>query len=332
MLTGRFGSTTADLPQKYPSVGSFISKLKGPRHPGMPAYVGLPAAESVYLYPGYQGAAYLGRSYNPFDVDRPVSYLHHSYASVKVGKPSCLENLTTPNTERLESRASLLTSLDKWERAADASRIMETMDHYQQSAMSMILSGKAKAAFNLEQEEQHVIDQYGDNPWGRYTLMARRAVEAGVTFVTVDMPHWDNHSDLEKAHGGNMRAMDRAVGALINDLSIRGLLDQTLVLVMGEFGRTPRINEGQPGIPIPGRDHWGSAISVMMAGGGIRGGQVVGATNRKAEFPIDRALSPADILATVYHLLGIDYTQTFNDFSGRPIPMLSEGEAIRELV
>lgn len=332
MLTGRFGSTSVDLPQKYPSIGSYVSRIKGPKKAGLPAYVGLPAAESVYLYPGYQGASHLGAAYNPFDVDRANSYLHHTSNHLKIGKPACLESLTTAQADRSSSRASLLTSLDKIERAADSSRLMETMDRYQQSAMSMILSGKAKDAFNLEHEDPRLIDKYGDNPWGRYTLMARRAVEAGVTFVTVDMPHWDNHSDLEKAHASNFRAMDKAVGALIDDLEVRGMLEETLVLVMGEFGRTPRINTGQPGIPIPGRDHWGDAISVMMAGGGVRGGQIIGATNSKAEFPIDRPLKPADVLATVYHLLGIDYHQTFNDFAGRPIPVLPEGEAIRELI
>jgi hypothetical protein len=331
MLTGRFGSTAADLPQKFPSVGSYISKIKGPKQPGLPAYVGLPAAHSVYIYPGYQGAAYLGEAYNPFDVEPNEKYLSHSY-NTKVGKPSCLQSLTTPEAERSGNRASLLASLDKLERQVEVSRVMDAVDQYQQSALSMILSGKAKEAFNLEHEDPKLIDKYGDNPWGRYTLMARRAVEAGVTFVTVDMPHWDNHSDIEKAHANNFRAMDKAVGALLDDLSIRGLLDDTLVVVMGEFGRTPRINNGQPGIPIPGRDHWGDAISVMLAGGGIKGGQIIGATNSKAEFPIDRAVKPGHILATIYHQLGIDYHQAFPDFAGRPIPMLAEGEVIREIV
>ena len=332
MLTGRFGSTSVSLPQKFPSVGSYVARIQGAKHPGMPAYVGLPAAESVYLYPGYQGAAYLGASYNPFDVDRANSYLHHSYTHLTVGKPACLESLTTPDADRSNSRASLLTALDQLERKTDATRVMEAMDRYQQSAMSMILSGRARQAFNLELEDPRLIDKYGNNPWGRYTLMARRAVEAGVSFVTVDMPHWDHHSDLEKGHASNFRAMDRAVGALLDDLTVRGMLDDTIVVVMGEFGRTPRINSGQPGIPIPGRDHWGDAISVMMAGGGIRGGQVIGATNSKAEFPVDHPLKPADVLATVYHLMGIDYHQTFNDFAGRPIPVLPEGEPIREIV
>jgi uncharacterized protein (DUF1501 family) len=129
-----------------------------------------------------------------------------------------------------------------------------------------------------------------------------------------------------------MRAMDRAVAALVGDLSERGRLEDVLVIVMGEFGRTPRINSGQPGIPIPGRDHWGDAFSVMLAGGGIRGGQVVGATNARAEFPIERPLKPHDVLATVYQVLGVDQTLSFPDRSGRPISILTEGEPIREIL
>ena len=136
--------------------------------------------------------------------------------------------------------------------------------------------------------------------------MARRLVEAGVTFVTVDMPNWDDHSSIKEGHGYKLPPVDLAVGALLDDLTERGMLDRVLVVVMGEFGRTPKINNGQPGIPIPGRDHWGNAISAMMAGGGLKGGQVVGKTNAKAEHPVERALKPGDLLATVYHVLGID--------------------------
>lgn len=196
----------------------------------------------------------------------------------------------------------------------------------------MILGGQAKRAFNMDLEDPRLIDKYGNNPWGRYTLMARRLVESGVTFVTVDMPHWDDHSNIKVGHGGKLEVVDRAVGALMDDLVDRDLLDRTLVIVMGEFGRTPRINTGQPGIPIPGRDHWGDAISVMLAGGGIKGGTVVGATNSKAEFPMERPLKPHDLLATVYKVMGIDTQTSFKDFAGRPVPILTEGEAIHELI
>jgi uncharacterized protein (DUF1501 family) len=126
--------------------------------------------------------------------------------------------------------------------------------------------------------------------------------------------------------------LDRAVGALMEDLSQRGLTNDVLVIVMGEFGRTPKINQGQPGIPIPGRDHWGEVFSVMMAGGGLRGGQVIGASNARGESPIERPLTPADVLATVYHVLGINPKQTFMDLTGRPIPILDSGQPIREII
>ena len=331
MLTGRFGSTSASLPQKFPSVGSYISRMRGPNKEGLPAYVGLPAAQSVYLFPGYQGAAYLGSAYNPFDVDTESKYLHYSY-NVQVGRPRCLDSFTSVEASRAETRKSLLTGLDSIQRKVDQSGMMNAVDRYQQDAMSMILGGQAKRAFNLDLEDPRVADKYGQNPWGRYTLMARRLVEAGVTFVTVDMPHWDDHSNIKVGHGGKLEVVDKAVGALMDDLVDRDLLDRTMVIVMGEFGRTPRINTGQPGIPIPGRDHWGDAISVMIAGGGIRGGTVVGATNSKAEFPMERPLKPHDLLATVYKVMGIDTQTSFKDFAGRPVPILTEGEPIHELL
>ncbi len=195
----------------------------------------------------------------------------------------------------------------------------------------MVLGGRARTAFDLDKEHPRIADRYGKGPWGRYTLLARRLVEAGVTFVTVDMPHWDDHSNIKVGHGYKLPPLDLAVGGLMQDLSERGLLEKTLVVVMGEFGRTPRINTGQPGIPIPGRDHWGNAISALLAGGGLRGGQVIGATNAKGEHPVKRALKPADLLATVYKVLGIDVKQSFKDHSGRPIPILDEGAPIDEV-
>lgn len=331
MLTGRFGATSVSLHARYPSFGACISKLCGPRQSGLPAYVGLPAAESVYLFPGYHGAAYLGGAYNPFDVDTESKYLHHSYKS-NIGLPKMFAGAAQVDVDRLRSRGQLREQLDLIRREVDQKRSMDSLDRFQQQAVGMMADGRAATAFDITKESPETVERYGDNPWGRYTLMARRLVEAGVTFVTVDMPHWDHHSSLVEGHAPNMRAMDRAVAALVSDLSERNLLDQTLVVVMGEFGRTPKVNTGQPGIPIPGRDHWGDAISVMLAGGGLRGGQVVGQTNARAEHPIDRPLEPHDILATIYHVMGVDPRVAFPDFAGRPIPVLSAGEPIRELV
>lgn len=331
MLTGRLGATSVSLGIRYPSFGACISKMCGPRRPGMPAYVGLPSAESVYIFPGYHGAAYLGGAYNPFDIDTETKYLHHA-SQVKIGLPKVFSSIAQVDADRIRSRGQLRHSLDQIRRDVDQRRTMESLDKFQQDAISMMVDGQAATAFDITQEKPESVERYGDNPWGRYTLMARRLVESGVRFVTVDMPHWDHHSSLVEGHAPNMRAMDKAVGALVGDLAERGLLDSTLVVVMGEFGRTPKINNGQPGIPIPGRDHWGDAISVMLAGGGLQGGQVVGATNARAEHPVDRPLAPHDILATVYHVMGVDPHVAFPDHAGRPIPILSAGEPIRELI
>jgi len=331
MLTGRFGSNAASLAQKYPSVGSYVSRVRGANQIGLPAYVGLPAAESVYLFPGYQGAAYLGPQYNPFDVDRDQKYLGAT-SNIKITRPRCFENFVNVSQGRTKDRLGLLAGIDTMRRDLDKNGTLDAMDRYQQQALEMILGGQARAAFDLTKEDPKIADRYGPGPWGQYTLMARRLVEAGVTFVTVDMPHWDDHSKTKEGHGSKAPHLDMAVGGLMADLRERDMLDRVLVVVMGEFGRTPKLNTGQPGIPVPGRDHWGNAISVMMAGGGLKGGQVVGKTNAKAEHPVERALVPGDILATVYSVLGIDPDLMFKDHTGRPIPILDEGRAIKEVI
>jgi hypothetical protein len=331
MLTGRFGSTAVNLPQKYPSVGSYVARMRGPNRPGLPAYVGLPAAQSIYLFPGYQGAAYLGPAYNPFDVDRETKYIAAN-ANIHIGSPKWLSQFKREQAEKTANRRDLIDAFDTMRRDLDQSGVADSMDRYQQQAMDMILGGRARTAFDLDQEDPRLASRYGQGPWGRYTLMARRLVEAGVSFVTVDMPHWDDHSNIKEGHGYKLPRVDQAVGGLMDDLTERGMLDRVMVIVMGEFGRTPKLNTGQPGIPIPGRDHWGNAISAMLAGGGLRGGTVVGKTNPRAEHPVDRALKPADLLATVYHFLGIDTKTTFKDHSGRPIPILDEGEPIHEVI
>jgi hypothetical protein len=331
MTTGRFGSNAASLPQKYPSVGSYVARVKGANRAGLPAYVGLPAAQTVYLFPGYMGAAYLGGAYNPFDVDRDRKYLSAA-DTTRVRSPKWVTSLGGPGTASFDGRRPLLTQFDSLRRDLDQSGTADTMDRFQQQALDLVLGSAAREAFDLDREDPRAADRYGQGPWGRYTLMARRLVEAGVSFVTVDMPHWDDHSSIEKGHGYKLPPLDQAVGALLDDLSERGLLERVLVVVMGEFGRTPKINTGQPGIPVPGRDHWGNAISAMVAGGGLNGGQVVGRTNARAEHPVERPLKPADLLATIYYVLGIDPKLHFKDHTGRPLPILDEGEPIKELI
>lgn len=331
MLTGKFGATAGSQAPRYPSIGSYAARIVGSRERGMPPYVGLPAAQSVYLFPGYAGASYLGPAYDPFQVDNVTRYLG-SNSNVEIRRARCVQNLTEPAPGLISERAGILQSLDTMERNLDRSGAMDTLDRYQRQALDLIMSSRARVAFDLDREDPRIAERYGRSPWGRYTLMARRLVEAGVTFVTVDMPYWDDHSGIENGHDIKLRPMDQAVGALMDDLIERGLFESTLVVVMGEFGRTPRINTGQPGIPVPGRDHWGNAFSAVLAGGGLKEGVVVGRTNVRGEHPVERALRPSDIHATIYHVLGIDPNQTFRDHSGRPHPILDDGRAIAELI
>jgi len=330
MLTGRFGSTSADKMQKSPSLGSVVSRVAGPKVPGLPPYIGLPAAESVYLYPGYQGAAYLGGAHGPFQVNLQQKYLGCNYKT-DIKTPPFLGSIDSLSS-RVSDRASLLKQLDGINRKIDQTGAMETMDKHQQAAIDMIVGSNARDAFDMEKEDSKTRDRYGRGPWGHYTLMARRLVESGARFVTVDMPHWDTHSKIKEGLEIRLPYLDMAVGALMQDLADRSMLDDVLVVVMGEFGRTPKLNKGQPGIPIPGRDHWGNAMSVLLAGGGLRGGQVVGTTDSKAEYPIDRPLKPSDVLATIYHVLGINPKLTFPDLTGRPIYLLDDGKPITEII
>jgi hypothetical protein len=332
MLTGRFGATGADQTPRYPSVGSCVAKLRGPNNPALPAYVGVPAAESVYLFPGYQGPAYLGSAYSPFDADFDRKYIGAA-TKKKIDTPKMFK--VTPDRERLTKRAGLLEKIDLLNRDIDRDGSITSMDRYTQQAVTMLTSREVREAFDLDAEPASVAERYGESPWGRYTLLARRLVERGVTFVTVDMPHWDDHDNMKEAVKPKSAAMDQAVASLVQDLDQRGMLDHVLVVVMGEFGRTPKLNKGIAGDPkrtIPGRDHWGNAISVMMAGGGMRMGQVIGATNQNAEHPIDSPYTPEDVLATIYHHLGVDYRTDLRDLQNRPIPVLSGGAPIRQLL
>ncbi|MEQ9411852.1 MAG: DUF1501 domain-containing protein [Fuerstiella sp.] len=331
MLTGRFGATAANKKPTSPSVGSCVAKLTEATQPGMPTYVGLPAAHSVYIYPGYMGSAYLGPGFDPFQVNMKQKYMSAVYKA-DIQPPPFLESMSG-DAQRSLTRMSLLESLDHLDRTIDQSGVMSSMDGFQQKAVDMLIRGPARQAFDMGQEDAVTRDRYGRGPWGHYTLMARRLVESGVRFVTVDMPHWDTHSRIKTGLEARLPYLDMAVDGLMTDLAERSLLDDVLVVIMGEFGRTPRLNSGQAGIPIPGRDHWGSAMSVVMAGGGLRTGQVVGATNSKAEHPISSPLRPDDVLATIYHVLGIDYRHIqFTDYSGRPVSMLDGGNPIAQII
>jgi hypothetical protein len=326
MLTGYLGSNAVNLPPQYPSAGSIISKLAGARKPGMPAYVGLPNTHSVGLVPGYHGGAYLGATYNPFVADGDPN--SDGYQVPNLELPSGV------NTSRAKGRHNLLASFDHVRRQVEASSSNNALDRFQEQAFTMVLGDAARKAFDIRGEDPRLRDRYGRHQWGQSALVARRLIEAGVRFVTLTFSGWDYHSSLERGMKSVLPILDAAVGSLVDDLHDRGLLDSTMVLVMGEFGRTPRMNKtGVPGSdPVPGRDHWGNVMSVLAAGGGFARGRVVGASNAKGEVPKDRPVRPQDLLVTIYHQLGIDPETTLSDLAGRPVKIGSNGEVITELL
>ena len=214
------------------------------------------------------------------------------------------------------------------EAAADP---VAAFDEYYQQGFSLVTSSAAQAAFNIEHESAETRDLYGRNSFGQRCLLARRLVEAGVPFVTVYDGGWDHHRDIFNTLRKRLPEWDNSVAALIQDLKQRGLLESTLVVALGEFGRTPKIST-LSGESTPGRDHWANAMSVLMAGGGTPGGTVVGATDRKGFSAVDRVLSPENFVSTVYHKLGIDPNKILYTPQGRPAHLVSDPTPISELI
>lgn len=311
IMTGFMSSNQGGSAQnERPSLGSVVAKMKGPNGSGVPPYVALPSSL-------FSGGAYLGPGFNPFTLDGdPTSDLR-------------VRNLTPPSgltMERLEDRKGLLSRLDKINRRRDVSGTMEGFDKFTAQAYEMVTGPAARQAIDLSREDPRVRDRYGRNQFGQSCLLARRLVEAGVTFVTVSDSNWDHHGQIFQILRQKLPVLDSGVASLVEDIYDRGLADSVLVLVWGEFGRTPRLNGSA------GRDHWPGAMSAVLAGGGLKMGQVVGATNRKAEQPVERPLRPEHILRTVYHVMGIDPSHDFPNDSGRPMPIMNQGSPIAELI
>jgi Protein of unknown function (DUF1501) len=329
MLTGRGGVSGADTQGKYPFVGSIATKATGARQPGMPPYVAVPYAMSIGLRPGYFGANYVGAAYNPFETEGDPNA-----AGFKV------QNMQIPGgmtVSRLDDRAVLAKQFDRLRRDVETKGTLEAMDRFDQQAMDLVTGPSARRAFDIGLEDPRVRDRYGRHSWGQSVLLARRLVEAGTTFVTVHFGGWDHHWDLKAGMERYLPLVDSAVAALFEDLTQRGLYDDVLVVLCGEFSRTPRMNDGgNGGAPMsmgtPGRDHWGNAMFCLLGGGGVQGGRIVGSTNRLGEVPQDRPIKPSDIHHTMFHLLGVDPHVSFLNHSGRPVPSLEPGAVIQELL
>jgi hypothetical protein len=294
----------------HPSMGAVAARFRGPNDPAMPAYAGM--ADLNLLFADVLGAAPMDGAYEAVD------------AAQLAGR------LTLPtgiNVARAEDRAGLCRDFDRLRSDVDLGDRMARMDHYRQRALEIVLSGKAEKAFRMDLEPERVRDAYGRHSLGERTLLARRLVEAGVTFVTVSGTYgmFDNHGDDHFA-GGLVKGLkpllgrvDQTVHALVTDLEMRGLLDTTLVLVLGEFGRGPVVNKNA------GRDHWFNCMSMLVAGGGLARGQVVGSTDAKGYDVKDARVTPSDLGATVFRHLGISLDAQWTDPQGRPQSIVTEG-------
>lgn len=297
----------------HPSFGSVVSWKRG-QHEGLPPYVSLPSVTRS------GGPNLLGGKHAPFVIDGSPNS-----ASFKV------RDVVLPfdiSEGRAAARRDLRAALDGMKRYTD--RLAEdpavTFDQYFQQGVDLVLSAKAQAAFDLSREDEKVRESYGRNDFAQRLLMARRLVEVGVSWVTVNYGGWDHHTKLFDAYkGDHVKNMDRGLAALIRDLEERGLLDSTLVVLLGEFGRTPKVNKDA------GRDHWPHAMSILMAGAGCPRGAVIGATDAKGYAAAENVYRPEDFAASLYTKMGIDPNQILHTNTGRPVPLVNNGRRIKEL-
>ncbi len=325
--------------EMYPAIGSVVAKYHGANQAGLPPYVAFQTSRTHVAHAGY-----LGRRYDPFIANRASRLPIYSNIGVDTGRTTDADFFQLPKGlthERLADRRSLLEGLDRLRRELDRTGEVEAMDRYGQQAVEMLIGQRAQAAFDLSREPQGVRDRFGTHLWCQQALLARRLVEAGVAFVTIDLSYhpasgtWDNHGDNIPPYGGISKGLrpllpifDRLITTLVSDLSERGLLDDVLVIAMGEFGRTPIM--GTQG-STDGRNHWPMVMSMAMAGGGLQHGQVIGATEPDGGFIKDRPVTPGDLAATIYRHMGVPLDATYQDRAGRPRFIVERGSPISEL-
>jgi hypothetical protein len=329
MLTAKdMGVSGANNVQKFPGIGAIVDREIGPRVAGMPGYVAAPHAASIGLVPGYFGGHMLGSHHNPFLTGDP------NVASYRVQNLNLAAGLTL---DKLEDRRTLLSNFDRARASLDQHPTAEALDRFGQEAFDFVTGPTARKAFDIGKEDVKLRDRYGRTSWGQSTLLARRLVEAGSTFVTVHFGGWDHHWNLKAGYEDYLPKVDAAVATLFEDLDDRGLLETTLVVLCGEFSRTPKMNDGgNGGAPMsmgtPGRDHWGNSMFCLMGGGGVKGGQVYGSTDRLGTRPHTQAVTPSNIHATIYHVLGIDPKLQLLEPGGRPVNVLDDPQPIDDLL
>ncbi len=312
--------------EMYPAIGSIVAKMHGANQPGIPPYVAFMKSRSHLAFAGY-----LGKQYDPFIADAAVKLPVYTNVGVDTGQVSGADFFALPkglNQDRLVGRRALLKDLDSLRAEIDRSRVAEGLDAFSAQAIDLLTGPRARNAFDIEREPQAVRDRYGKHLWCQQALLARRLVEAGAAFVTLDLSYhgasgtWDNHGDNIPPYGGISKGLkpllplfDHLITTLVSDLDERGLLENTLVLALGEFGRTPEM--GTQG-STDGRNHWPYVMSMALAGGGLRHGQIIGATERDGGHIKDRPVTPADLAATIYRHMGVPLDATYTDPTGRP--------------
>jgi hypothetical protein len=330
MLTTKdMGVSGANNAQRFPGISAIASRELGPRRRGMPAQVGVPHAASIGLSPGYFGGHMLGAQHNPFQPHGDPNSPAFSVQNLNLAGGL--------NLQRLADRRSLVQHFDAARHELDHQGTAQAMDRFSQEAFDFVTGPTARTAFDLNRESPRLRDLYGRHNWGQSTLLARRLVEAGSTFVTVHFGGWDHHWNLKEGMDRYLPMVDSCVSALFMDLEQRGLLDRVLVVLCGEFSRTPRMNDGGNGgaprsMGTPGRDHWGDSMFCLLGGGGVKGGQVVGSTDRLGTRPNSRPLTPSNLHATIYQVLGMNPHLQLLDPSGRPVNVLDDPTPISELL
>lgn len=306
MLTG-YAQTPAT---EYPSFGAIVAKELGYRR-SLPPFVALPSPPI--------GSGYLGAGYGAFTVAGDPNAPEFAVRDVRPPMEV--------SAARLKRRETLLSLVDGAVKAFESADGPKSLSEFQKRAYALITSPAAKEAFALDQEPESARRAYGRTTFGQSALLARRLVERGVRFVTVTRGGWDHHANIfTQLDEGMLAEVDQTVSALLTDLHQRGLLQKTLVLCMGEFGRTPTVNYAV------GRDHWPDVASLLIAGAGVPGGQILGASDARGAYPKERPVTPGDLAATIYHLLGIDSAKEHHTRDGRPIKILAQGDVIRELI
>ncbi len=309
VLSGRFGSPFGD----YPAIGAIAAHHYGFTG-NLPPYVAVPRNPSFTWELGK--SAFLGGRYESFRAGDP------NEKNYKVQDLSAAEAMSS---KKIERRETLLKAVDSLAQRVEGNDQIATYDEFHQRAASMILSKEARRAFAIEEEDPKLRDKYGRTTPGQSMLLARRLVESGVRFVTVNYGGWDHHAKIYESLDKKLPEFDQSISALISDMSERGTLSDTLLVVMGEFGRTPKMNKDA------GRDHWGQAGSMLFAGAGVKEGFVLGKTDKNGAYATQRPVTPADVCYTILDTLGVDPRKQLVTPDGRPIEALDQGELVGEL-